>query len=301
MNELTKTEMKAPINVGEVSIFSNMQKFQDVQFMADYLSKSDMVPREYQGKPANVLIALSMAERMKADPMMVMQSLYIVHGKPSWSAQFLIGLLNSSGRFSPLQHEFIGTEGKEDWGCIAFATDLSSGEVVRGPKVTMKIAKDEGWLGRNGSKWKTMPELMLTYRSSAFFIRAKAPELSMGMHTEDEVRDMGMVEVVQNVTTSGDVKLDLKALKAPKKKEPAKKVEKEVVVEEELIDDTNVVDNMQFYKQSIDSCGDYDSLMKCGKDIGEDEDLSKTELDFVRGYFKAAKEKFDNGLNSVNK
>ena len=54
----------------------------------------------------------------------------------------------------------------------------------------MQMAKDEGWSTKNGSKWKTMPEQMLRYRSASFFGRIYAPEILMGFKTTDEVEDM---------------------------------------------------------------------------------------------------------------
>lgn len=197
MGEVAKLENALPpIQTGQTSVFSSIQKFQEVQQMADFLGRSNLVPKEFQGNPANCLIALEMANRLKADPIMVMQNLYIVHGKPAWSSQFLISCVNSCGRFSALQYEFFGTEGQDDWGCRAYATELQTKQIVKGPKVTLKMAKDEGWSTKNGSKWKTMPELMLTYRAATFFVRTKAPEVSMGMQSEDEVKDMGEAVVV---------------------------------------------------------------------------------------------------------
>jgi hypothetical protein len=52
------------------------------------------------------------------------------------------------------------------------------------------MAKAEGWLDKAGSKWKTMPELMLKYRAAAFFGRLYAPEVLMGMQTSEEVIDI---------------------------------------------------------------------------------------------------------------
>ena len=57
---------------------------------AEELAKSDLIPREFQRKPANILIAMDMAERVDLPPAMVLQSLYVVPGKPAWSSQFLI-------------------------------------------------------------------------------------------------------------------------------------------------------------------------------------------------------------------
>lgn len=202
---LNKSELAAPIRTGD-SIFSDLKRFEDTLRMAEYLSRSDMVPAQYQGKPANVVIAMAMAHRMDADLMMVMQNLYVVHGRPGWSSQFLIACVNSCGKFSALQYEFSGEPNTDSWACRAYATELATGQVVHGPSVSIAMAKAEGWHGKNGSKWKTMPELMLTYRAAAFFVRTKAPEISMGMQTDEEIRDMGDAVVVSKERTIDEPK-----------------------------------------------------------------------------------------------
>lgn len=131
-----------------------------------------------------------MAARMNADPLMVMQNLYIVHGKPGWSSQFLISTFNTSGKFSALRYEWVGEEGKDSWGCRAWAIEKATGQKLVGATVTIGLAKKEGWYNKNGSKWQTMPEQMLMYRAASWFIRAYAPELAMGMHTVEELGDI---------------------------------------------------------------------------------------------------------------
>ena len=54
----------------------------------------------------------------------------------------------------------------------------------------MAMANAEGWVSKAGSKWKTMPELMMRYRAAAFFGRLYAPEITMGMHSVEEVVDI---------------------------------------------------------------------------------------------------------------
>ena len=165
--------------------------------LASKLAASDIIPQAFQKKPANVLIALDMANRLNASPMMVMQNMYVVYGNPGWSSKFLISTFNMCGRFSPLRYEFFGKPGSDDYGCRAYASELSTGEKLTGPDVTIGMAKKEGWYGKNGSKWQTMPQLMLTYRAAAFFIRTCAPEISMGLPTADELVD---IQPVVNVT-----------------------------------------------------------------------------------------------------
>lgn len=159
--------------------------FDHAQRVAKMLSSSSLIPKEYQNNIQNTMIALEMANRIGASPLQVMQNLYIVHGKPGWSSSFIIAALNASKKFSPLRFE-MGGEG-EEYGCYAWAYDAQNNEKLLGPKITMKMAKLEGWVDKNVSKWKTMPDLMLRYRAAAFFGRLYAPEILMGMQTMEEV------------------------------------------------------------------------------------------------------------------
>mgnify|MGYP007071576422 CR=1 FL=1 len=187
-----KTEVQKFESAETGFAFSSARSFASAQRMALALSSSSIVPKEYQGKDnlGNCIVALEMAQRLGISPMMVMQNLYVIQGRPSWSSQFIISAINSCGKFSPLRFEWSGTEGKDDWGCRAIATEIATGEELRSSKITIQMAKDEGWFGKAGSKWKTMPEQMLMYRSSAFFGRIYAPEIMNGMQTEHEVNDV---------------------------------------------------------------------------------------------------------------
>lgn len=159
-------------------------QFEHAQRIAKLLSSSDLVPNQYKGNIANTMVALEMAHRMNASPLMVMQNLHIIHGRPSWGSSFIIASLNSCGRFGTLRFESTPTS------CKAVTTDKQSGTVLEGPTVTMEMAKLEGWSEKPGSKWKTMPELMLKYRAAAFFGRLYAPEIMMGLYSADEVVDI---------------------------------------------------------------------------------------------------------------
>lgn len=175
-----------PVHAG----FETLQGFELAQRGAKLLATSTLVPKEYQNNIANCVIALNMANRMNADPLMVMQNLYMVHGKPGWSSQFLIATFNTCGRFSALRYEWVGERGTDEWGCRACAFEKATGELLMGALVTMGLAKEEGWVSKQGSKWKTMPEQMLMYRASSFFVRAYSPELAMGFRTADELEDV---------------------------------------------------------------------------------------------------------------
>lgn len=155
---------------------------------ATALANSTLVPKEFQGNVANCLIAMNLAKRTGFDTLMTMQNLDVIHGRPAFRATFLIACVNACGRFTPLRYRI---EGKGDQRtCIAYATELATGEEIEGPPVSIEMAKAEGWYGKNGSKWKTMPDLMLRYRSAAFFARTVAPDVALGMMTADEIADI---------------------------------------------------------------------------------------------------------------
>lgn len=162
---------------------------------------STLVPEAYRGEQnlANVMIAMEVAQRIGANELMVMQNLYVVHGRPSWSSTFLIATVNACGRFSPMRFEMEGDDASQQtFRCRAYATDRESGDVLKGTWITWKMVKAEKWDSKNGSKWLTMPEQMFQYRAAAFWTRLYAPELSLGIHTADEVQDaFGHVATVQ--------------------------------------------------------------------------------------------------------
>lgn len=209
-----------------------------MQRAAHLLSNSTLVPKQYQslwvkrdkygnqeGQPtqnpnaiSNCVLALNMSQRLGADPLMIMQNLYIVEGRPGWSSQFITAAINACGKFSPLRFEIEDLGEKNfEWSekvweqnpqngrnfrkdvsknarlrnmkCVAWAIEKATGERISSPPVSIEMAVLEGWYGKDGSKWKTMPEVMLRYRAASFFGKLYAPELLMGIQTAEEIHD----------------------------------------------------------------------------------------------------------------
>lgn len=168
--------------------FSDNSGFEQAQRMALALSKSELIPKSYQGNIPSTMIALELAKRTGVSPIMVMQNLHVIQGRPSWSSSFIIAVINSYKKFSmPLNFELKGEGSNRS--CVAWTTGVD-GSRYESPEVNMAMAAAEGWVNKAGSKWKTMPELMLRYRAAAFFGRLYCPELLMGMQSEDEVIDV---------------------------------------------------------------------------------------------------------------
>lgn len=186
MDELTVVQEHTELS----NTFSDPEAFQKIFDIGKMFASSSLVPAAYQGKPMDCTIAVDMANRMGVNPMMVMQNLYVVQGKPQWSGQACTSLIMASGKFRHVRHIYTGERNTDTWGCYLEAERVENGEVVRGVEVTIRMAKDEKWYDKNGSKWKTMPELMLAYRASAFFARVYIPTALMGCAVEGEVEDI---------------------------------------------------------------------------------------------------------------
>lgn len=176
--------VKSPTDMG-AGVFASAANFELATRMAKALAGSSLVPADYQNNVQNAMIAVEMAVRLNTSPIMVMQNLYVVNGRPAWSSQYIIAMINGSRKYrTELQFEL---EGKGDsLSCYAWAED-HSGRRVAGPKITMQMAKAEGWVDRKGSKWRTMPEVMIRYRAASFFGRMYCPEMIMGIYSRDEV------------------------------------------------------------------------------------------------------------------
>jgi len=184
------------------SVFSGIAAFEDAQRIAKALAGSTLIPPQFQGQQgfANCLVALEIANRMGMGIFQVMQNLHIIHGRPSWSSQFIIALINGCGRFEPLQYELAGKG--EEMACRCSAVEKATGKTVTGPAVTMAMAKAEGWSTKQGSKWRTMPELMLRYRAAAMFGRLYVPDLLVGIQSQEEVVDIESVNVSEQPAAS---------------------------------------------------------------------------------------------------
>lgn len=218
-----------PTQVG-FNFFDPVQ-FDTMQRVCKLFASSELVPDMYKVSDknpiekamANCMIAIEIAQRIGASPLMVMQNMVPIYGKPSWSSKFLVATVNTCGRFNPLQYRFtekgmLGMvdytdyvwdnasrskravtkqfDGKKvmDIECVAYTTAKGSDKMLESSPVSIRLAIQEGWYTKNGSKWQTMTKQMLMYRAASFWTSAYAPELSMGMKTIEENQDIQDVD-----------------------------------------------------------------------------------------------------------
>lgn len=236
-----------PTQVG-FNFFDPVQ-FDTMQRVCKLFASSELVPDMYKASDknpmdkamANCMIAIEIAQRIGASPLMVMQNMVPIYGKPSWSSKFLVATVNTCGRFNPLQYRFtekgiLGMvdytdyvwdnatrskravlkqfDGKKimDIECVAYTTAKGSDKVLESSPVSVRLAIQEGWYTKNGSKWQTMTRQMLMYRAASFWTSAYAPELSMGMKTVEEYQDIQDVDYQGIITPEEERKQNANAV-----------------------------------------------------------------------------------------
>ncbi len=333
-----------PVEVG----LTSLEGFELAQRIAKMLAASTMVPEVYRdtlkikdGKDqngnwlyrsepnpnglANCVIALNMANRMGADPLMIMQNLYIVEGRPAWSSQFVIGAINTSGKYSPLRFEMEDrgeievTYTTKDWKwnerarkslpeekvhtiklrnivCKAWAIEAGTGERLESAEISMEMAVKEGWYQKNGSKWQTMPEQMLRYRAASFFGRIYAPEVLMGIRTQEEELE-SIIDVTPEPVNTAPQTLD--SIK--------QNVVKEVAAEEKpkRVTKSKDVKLIEKFTESLKNCTKDSEFAELrvqvvnedGLNIDQQEDLMRQINERAQEYLASENESTDNNLS----
>ena len=333
-----------PVEVG----LTSLEGFELAQRIAKMLAASTMVPEVYRdtlkikdGKDqngnwlyrsepnpnglANCVIALNMANRMGADPLMIMQNLYIVEGRPAWSSQFVIGAINTSGKYSPLRFEMEDrgeievTYTTKDWKwnerarkslpeekvhtiklrnivCKAWAIEAGTGERLESAEISMEMAVKEGWYQKNGSKWQTMPEQMLRYRAASFFGRIYAPEVLMGIRTQEEELE-SIIDVTPEPVNTAPQTMDsikqnvVKEVAAEEKPKRVTKSKDAKLIEKFTENLKNCTKDSEFADLRVQV------INEDGLNIDQQEDLMRQINERAQEYLASENESTDNNLS----
>lgn len=223
---------QAPKNEVAVIPTAQQQSFEVMQREARLFSASPLIPQHLRsGGPeqalANCYIALKMARTMGEDPLVVLQNIHVVNGKAGFATQYMIARANSAGIFKGRIGWRVDRSDKNNLSVTAYAVLADTGEEIEFT-ADMAMAQAEKWT--KNAKYKTMPEVMLRYRSAAFLIRFYAPDVMLGYHTSDEIEDVAAAAgpVVEHKPLSADM-LTSQAADDPAEDAEVEQVEGEVV------------------------------------------------------------------------
>lgn len=260
-----------------VSPLDKIATYAELCQAGEMFARSQLVPDTFRGKPGDCAIALDLALRLNLNPLSLFPQLFVIHGRPSLSAQYMIALVNRSGRFSCIKWqegidgdvEFTSygkTRRLPNYYAIAEFTEKATGETLKSTRVDMRVAAANGWLTKEGSKWQTMPAQMCRYRSASWLIKAYAPELAMGLSFVDEVEDFDAGETF-----------------------PAATIETAAPAQLAATDDDYDGPRFGDLKNDLIVAADLDALKIAADAVSKAQGLTTTELDDLRRLYAARK------------
>lgn len=208
-------DQTAPVLASARQIGLTPQSIDEAIRMAEIMSKANIVPKDYQGNPANILVAIQWGAEIGLPPLQAMQNIAVINGRPSVWGDAVIALVRGSGLLESIQEDISDS--------AATCTVKRRGEGATARTFTMDDAKKAGLAGKQGP-WSQYPKRMLQMRARAWALRDVFPDVLRGVFVAEEAQDMpeerpmGHAEVIPSQPTTSRteaVKARLAARAAP--------------------------------------------------------------------------------------
>lgn len=206
--------MNTALSTAKPTFDLSPQTFDQALTFANYLADSDMVPKDFKGKPGNCLIAMQWGMEIGLKPLQALQNIAVINGRPSLWGDAVIALVRNSPAF-----EYIVETQTE---IMATCRIKRRGEPEHVTSFGLEDAKLAGLLGKPGP-WTQYRKRMMQMRARAFAVRDVFPDVLKGLPVAEElmdtpaVRDMGAATVVQ--PTAGQELIDAARAAADKGRE----------------------------------------------------------------------------------
>ena len=214
-----KPAQTAPVLTGARQIGLTPQSIDEALRMAEIMSRASIVPKDYQGNPGNILVAIQWGAEIGLPPLQAMQNLAVINGRPALWGDAVIALVRGSGLLETI-HEDITVD-------VATCTVKRKGEPPASRSFSVEDAKRAGLYGKQGP-WQQYPKRMLQMRARAWALRDVFPDVLRGVHVAEEAQDlpaeraMGRAEIIHNgqpvpgpaASRTDDIKAKLAARKA---------------------------------------------------------------------------------------
>lgn len=162
-----------------------LKTFAELERFAERAARSTMVPKDYLGKPDNIILAVQLGSEIGLAPMQALQNVSVIGGRPSVWGDAMLALC----RRHPLCEDVVErVEGTGD-AATAFCLVKRRGATEVVGKFSVADAKKAGLWGKAGP-WQQYPTRMLQMRARAFALRDAFPDVLKGLHVAEEVMDI---------------------------------------------------------------------------------------------------------------
>lgn len=201
---VTKTKDELVINKQQDDSFLSPGRFEHYFRMARMICQSALVPKSYQGKPEDVLVAMEMGRSLNLSPLSAVQNIAVINGKPTLYGDGVLAVCSGHPEFEDISEQQI-IKNNQLAGYKCSVKRKGRTEVVK--TFTIEDAKMAGLWDKSGP-WKQYPERMLQMRARGFALRDSFADALGGVRFAEEVQDYE----VKDVTPKKSVKQDLKSL-----------------------------------------------------------------------------------------
>jgi hypothetical protein len=157
------------------------QSLSEAMEFAAMMSKSSIVPKDYQNNPGNILVAIQWGMELGLQPMQSMQNIAVINGRPAIWGDAMLALVRGSGLLESINEKI------SDTGCVCTVKRKGEDPVIR--EFTTEDAKKAGLQGKQGP-WSQYPKRMLQLRARAFALRDVFPDVLRGIHIAEEAQDI---------------------------------------------------------------------------------------------------------------
>ncbi|WP_347473254.1 recombinase RecT [Acinetobacter thermotolerans] len=176
MNSIVKTGQNTAVN------FLTPNNLQEAMQIAEILASSDIVPKDYQRKPGNILVAMQWGAEIGLQPLQAMQNIAVINGRPSIWGDAMLALVRGSGLLESIKEEITPD------GLKAICTVKRKGEEPAVSEFSMEDAKRAGLSGKQGP-WTQYPKRMMKLRARSYALRDVFPDVLKGMAIAEEEQD----------------------------------------------------------------------------------------------------------------
>jgi hypothetical protein len=187
---MATTELTVPAGgrqlVGPTGRGLELRSLDDLKRFALMISKSDLVPRQFQDRPANVLLAVEHGAELGLSPIQSLQSICVISGRPAIFGDAALALVRASGLCESITEAIEGAGDERAATCTTHRVGEQAA-VVR--MFSVADAKRAKLWGKTGP-WSTYPDRMLQLRARAFALRDAYPDVLCGVGVVEEQRDI---------------------------------------------------------------------------------------------------------------
>lgn len=263
--------------------------------LSEHLANSEIVPKDFRGKPSTCLTAIMMGKEVGLKTMQALQNICVINGRPSLWGDAVLALVKAHPTF-----EYIDEQFSEDRNTAFCKVKLMGQDPVE-RQFSMDDAKRAKLASKPGP-WQEYPFRMLQMRARSWALRDAAPHILKGLGVADEVSDM------QVRTYSGESVVDdvppqktaleqakskaAKSAEKPAEKKPAKPTKKKEAKKETAEPEEKDTEFLVF-GHALEEASSIVQLDDIAAQIRDSFSLKDGERESLRNVYRDARAKFE--------